>query len=152
SKGGALEWEQRRYYVNGNVVRWKKIPELPLVQPEKVLVLPLDLTFDKTYDYRLAGEDAVAGRAAYVLAFEPAARGESRSLYSGRVWIDKETFVRLKTSVVQSGLEPPVISNEETDTYGTMAGPDGAPYVLIVAVDGQQLWSFAGRNFVVHRE
>ena len=34
--GAPLEWQQTRYYVNGNVVTWKKIPELPLIQPEKV--------------------------------------------------------------------------------------------------------------------
>jgi hypothetical protein len=43
-RGGQLEWEQIAYYINGNKVRWKKFPELPIVQPEKVITLPLDLT------------------------------------------------------------------------------------------------------------
>ena len=36
-RGGRLEWEQTNYYINGNQVRWKSIPELPLIQPEKVI-------------------------------------------------------------------------------------------------------------------
>jgi hypothetical protein len=152
-RGAKLEWQQTRYYVNGNRITWKKIPELPLIQPEKVVTLPLDLTFDKTYDYRLAGEDTQGGRAAYVVAFEPAAELAGKALYRGRVWIDKESFVRLRTSVIQTNLkEPPVLQNEETDTYVPVTAPDGATYILIGRIDGQQLWSGGGRNFVVRRE
>jgi len=151
-RGSPLEWQQTRYYVNGNFVKWKKIPELPLIQPEKVVTLPLDLTFDKSYDYKLAGEDTLGGRAAYIVAFEPAAELAGKSLYRGRVWIDKETFVRLRTSVIQTNLEPPVLQHEETDTYVPVTSPDGATNILIGHVDGQQLWSGGGRNFVVRRE
>ena len=151
-RGVPLEWQQTRYYVNGNLIRWKKIPELPLIQPEKVVTLPLDLTFDKTYDYKLAGEDTVGGRAAYIVAFEPSAALAAKSLYRGRVWIDKESFVRLRTSVIQTNLEPPILQNEETDTFVPVAAGDGATYVLIGKTDGQQLWSGGGRNFVVRRE
>lgn len=151
-KGGDLEWEQTRYYINGNLVTWKKIPELPLIQPEKVVTLPLDLTFDKTYDYRLVGEDTVQGRAAYILAFDPASGKTGASLYRGRVWIDKESFVRLKLSIVQTNLEPPVVSNDETDGYVAIDGPDGFTYRMLGNADGQQLWTAGGRNFVVRRE
>jgi hypothetical protein len=151
-RGAKLEWQQTHYYVNGNLVTWKKIPELPLIQPEKVVQLPLDLTFDKTYDYRLAGEDTVGGRPAYIVAFEPATQLAGKSLYRGRVWIDKESFVRLRTSVVQTNLTPPVLQNEETDTYVPVPGPDGTSVILIGRSDGQQLWSGGGRNFVVRRE
>jgi hypothetical protein len=119
-RGEPLEWEQTAYYVNGNRITWKEIPELPLIQPEKVVTLPLDLTLDRTYVYRLHGEDRVDGKEAYVLSFEPAQAG--RSLYRGRVWIDKATFVRLKLNVLQTDLEAPVVSNEETDFYDAGAG------------------------------
>ena len=152
-RGAKLEWRQTHYYVNGNLVTWKKIPELPLIQPEKVVTLPLDLTFDKKYDYRLAGEDKVNGRAAYVIAFDPQAEfAGTTTLYRGRVWIDKESFVRLKTSVIQTKLESPVLQNEEVDTYVPVRGPEGTDYGMIGRVDGQQLWSGGGRNFVVRRE
>jgi hypothetical protein len=151
-RGAELEWQQTRYYVNGNLVTWKKIPELPLIQPEKVVTLPLDLTFDKTYDYKLAGEDRLDGRPAYIVSFEPVASLAGKSLYRGKVWIDKDSFVRLRTSVIQTNLEPPVLQNEEIDTYVPVTTGDGESFVLIGKADGQQLWSGGGRNFVVRRE
>lgn len=151
-RGGALEWEQTDYFINGNPVKWKNIPELPIVQPDKVATLPLDLTLDRTYAYRLLDEDEVEGRPAYVLAFEPEDPEAPLSLYRGRVWIDRETFVKLKTSLVQTNLEPPVLSNEEIDLYRPFAGPDGETYWMLARVEGQQLWTVGGRNLVVTRE
>jgi hypothetical protein len=151
-RGGELEWEETDYYLNGNLLRWKSIPEFPLIQPEKVITLPLDLTLDKTYRYRLEGEDRIGGRAAYVLSFRPTEEETGRSLYQGRLWIDRETFVRLRTSMVQTNLEAPVLSNEERDDFSPIEGPDGRDYWVITKVDGQQLWTAAGRNFVVQRD
>lgn len=151
-RGGHLEWEQTAYYINGNKVRWKNIPELPLIQPEKVITLPLDLTLDKTYKYRLAGEERVAGRDAYVIAFEPSAPDPELSLYRGRIWIDKATFARVKASVIQNNLQPPVLANEEIDRFELRTGIDGQQYWMFSGIDGQQVWKAAGRNFVVRRE
>lgn len=150
-RGGSLEWEQTDYYLNGNLVRWKEIPELPLIQPEKVVTLPLDLTLDKAYAYRLVGEAEVDRRPCYVLSFEPVESAEGRSLYRGRVFIDKETFVRRRQSIVQTNLGPPVLSNEEVDRFSPFKTPLGAEVWLIERVDGQQLWTAGGRNFVVER-
>jgi hypothetical protein len=152
-RGGSLEWEQTSYYVNGNRVTWKNIPELPLIQPEKVLTLPLDLTLDRTYDYRLLGEERVDRRAAYVLEFRPADPDSPQSLYRGRVFIDRESFVLLKAALVQGELASPVLSNEEIDHYAEQAGPEGEPpFWLLSSIDGQQIWNAAGRSFVVRRE
>jgi hypothetical protein len=151
-RGGELEWEQTGYYLNGNRIPWKRIPELPLIQPEKVITLPLDLTLDKTYVYELAGEERVGDRDAYVIAFEPATAKQTLSLYRGRVWIDRESFARLKASVIQTNLEPPVLTNEEVDRYETRTDADGRAYRMLVRADGQQVWSTAGRSFVVQRE
>lgn len=148
----SLEWEQLAYYINGNRVRWKRFPELPLIQPEKVVTLPLDLTLDRTYVYRLVGEEDVGGRPAYVLAFEPAPGKSEQSLYQGRVWVDRETFVRLRAVVLQTHLGPPVLSNEEVDEYRPVTGPDGRTYWLLSEIRGQQIWTAGGRNFVVLRE
>jgi len=151
-RGGELEWEQTDYYINGNRAPWKNFPKLPLIQPEKVMTLPLDLTLDKTYTYTLDGEDRVDGRPAYILAFNPTDAGSGRSLYRGRIWIDKKDFVRLRVSLVQNNLDPPVLSNEETDRFAPVEGPDGETYWLLEKVRGQQLWTVTGRSFVVERE
>ncbi len=151
-RGGYEEWEQTAYYLNGNRVWWKNIPELPFFQPERVLTLPLDLTLDKTYSYRSVGRDRVGGRDAYVLEFEPADPDTTVSLYRGRVWIDSEKFVRLKVSIRQTNLDPPVVSNDENDTYREEIGPGGESFWLLDHIDDQQIWSIGGRNFIVRRE
>jgi hypothetical protein len=108
------------------LIPWKKIPELPLIQPEKVVTLPLDLTFDKSYDYQLAGEDELAGRPAYVVAFEPTKELAGKSLYRGRVWIDRETFGLLRFGP-QTHLEAPILQNEETDLYRAVPALRASP-------------------------
>lgn len=151
-RGQPLEWEQTRYYINGNAVKWKSFPELPLIQPEKVVTLPLDLTLDRTYGYRAAGRDRVGEREAYVLQFQPTDPDAPASLYRGRIWIDTETFRLLKSAVVQTQLESPVLSNDEVDTFAPREADDGGRYWLLDRIDGQQTWNTLGRTFVVRRE
>jgi hypothetical protein len=150
-RGKPVEWEQTRYTLNGNLIRWKEIPELPLIQPEKVITLPLDLSLDKAYAYRLLGEDEIDGYPCWVVGFEPIESGGGRSLYRGRVWIDKEIFVLRQQNVVQTDLEAPVLSNEEVDRFAPFRAPDGSSAWLIDRATGQQLWTAGGRNFVVER-
>ena len=90
-------------------------PPFPLLQPEKVLSLPLQLRFDEGYRYRLSGTERVDGFDCYVVKFEPV-RDDS-SLYRGTVWIDRRTFARIRVQAVQSGLSAPVVSNEEIQHY-----------------------------------
>ena len=148
-KGGA-EWEIRDYYLNGNKSKWKEFPELPLVQPEKVVTLPLDITFDRSYGYVLDGEETVEGRGCYVLSFTPV--DPTRTLYRGRVWIDKTSYARVRVSSIQTNVEPPFLSNEERTTYKPATGPDGGDDWVISPIDGQQIYSTGGRNFIVLRD
>jgi len=151
-RGGPLEWEETGYRVNGNRVRWEKFPEIPLIQPEKVFTLPLDLTLDRTYRYRRVGRETIDGRDAYVLEFEPAAPAADRSLYRGRVWIDAAEFYRTKIALLQTGVEPPVLSNEEVDRYERQVDAAGVEFRLLATTRGQQNWSVGGRTVVVRRE
>jgi len=144
------EWEQKEFYFNG--VRWKgkKPPELPLIQPEKVVILPLDINLNKDYSYRLVGRETLEGRDCYVLEFTPALTG--RSLYQGRVWIDSKSFARVRIASVQTGLTPPAISNDEKDTYSPAAGSEVNPIWVLQRIEGQQIFATAGVNLVVLRE
>ncbi|MDH3786580.1 MAG: hypothetical protein OEV00_14805, partial [Acidobacteriota bacterium] len=151
-RGSQVEWEQTEYFVNGTKVRWKNIPEIPFFQPEKVLTLPLDLTLDRTYAYRRAGLDRVDGRKAYVLAFEPIPELADQSLYRGKLWIDTETFERVKANAIQTNLTSPVLSNEEVDLFDISTDREGRPYRMLSRIEGQQIWSATGRNFVVLRD
>src|SRR5262249_43586134 len=69
----APDWAWQEFYLNG--VKWKgrTIPKLPILQPDKVTTLPLDIRLSEEYDYELAGESQAEGRAAYRVDFRPKA-------------------------------------------------------------------------------
>lgn len=141
------EWEERTFSVNGARFGEPR-PPFPLLQPEKVLSPPLAIELDARYRYRLQGTARVNGRNAWVVAFEPQTR--TQSLYRGTVWIDRETFVRLRQQAVQTGLSAPVISNDETQDF-TPVPVAGGEVWLPSRIYNQQLLLIAGRNLLVER-
>ena len=146
--GTEVEWEELSFFVNGS--RWgADRPPFPLLQPEKVLSLPLQLRFDEGYRYRLDGTDRVAGYDCYVVRFEPARI--DASLYRGTVWIDRKTFARIRVQAVQSGLPAPVVSNEEILEYAPPVMVDGQPVHLLSVLTARQIMLIAGRNLLVEK-
>jgi hypothetical protein len=123
-------------------------PPFPLLQPEKVLSLPLQLRFDEGYRYRLAGTERVDNFDCYVVRFDPVR--EDSALYKGTVWIDTRTFARVRVQAVQGGLAPPVISNEETQHYAPVA-VGNRPAFLFSGLTARQLVLIAGRNLMVEK-
>ena len=116
--------------MNGS--RWRKDrPPFPLLQPEKVLSLPLQLRFDDGYRYRLDGHERVAGYDCYVVRFEPV-RNDA-ALYRGTVWIDDKSFARIRVQAVQGGLPAPVVSNEEIQQYSPPVMVEAQPVFLFTA-------------------
>jgi hypothetical protein len=148
--GTGAEWQQRALYYNGVLWRGKKLPELPIPQPEKVFTLPLDINLNKDYTYRYAGREKVGEYECHVLDFKPI--DPTKNLYDGRAWIETRTFAPVKTSTVQTRLQAPLISSEEQDYYAPVAGPDGSTYWLLSRVEGQQILTVAGQNLVLLRE
>src|SRR6185295_6569547 len=152
------DWAWQTLYVNG--VRWrgKQLPEIPLIQPEKAAALPLEIHFPKEYRYRLRGTDTIDGRDAWVVDFAPAGPGEAGKLYQGTVWVDRQTYARLRTRAVQIGLEGEVLSNEETlhyspiDANGNPAPWAASSFVLPLRLVGQQILSVVNSTTVVERE
>ncbi len=142
------EWEEREFSVNGARFGEPR-PPFPLLQAEKVLSPPLSIDLDERYRYRLQGTDTVNGRAAWVVTFEPLRRDQS--LYRGTVWIDRETYVRLRQQAVQTALSAPVISNDETQDFAPVRTPSGAEVWLPSRIYNQQLFLVAGRNLLVER-
>ena len=146
---GLVEWQELSFSVNG--AKWgPERPDFPVLQAEKVLSLPLDLRLTADYRYRLVGTDDVDGRRCYVVAFDPV--DETRTLYRGRLWIDAESFRRVRLTTVQGHMPAPVISSEETQTFGTVATVDGEPIVLPIRVSTKQLFLIAGRTLLVEKE
>ncbi len=143
-----VEWEELSFAVNGS--HWgARRPPFPLLQPEKVLSLPLQLRFGTDYRYRLSGVERVDGFDCYVVKFDPVDR--ERSLYRGTVWIDRRTFARVKVQAVQTNLSAPVVSNEEVQRYRPVAAAGGEPLFLFQSLSARQIVLIAGRNLLVEK-
>ncbi len=148
-EGPDVEWEELSFSVNGST--WESDrPPFPLLQPEKVLSIPLQLRFDEGYTYRLEGTERVDGFDCYVVQFEPIRRDSA--LYRGTVWIDERTFARIRVKAVQGGLPAPVVSNEELHRYVTAGTIGNQPIFLFGGLTARQIVLIAGRNLLVEKE
>ncbi len=110
-KGAAIERLRRDFYFGGVKWPYDKLPELPLIQPEKVQSAPLEIDLDKSYRYSYEGVDQVDGFATWKVRFQP---GQEGKYFAGTVWIDQETGAHRKIRAIQFGLEPPISGNEKT--------------------------------------
>jgi hypothetical protein len=163
---GKADWVWQDFYING--VKWKygRIPELPLIQPEKVTQLPLDIHLTNEYRYQLVRETEVDGYHTYEVRFDPPPHASaSLPLYRGTVWIDAKTWARIRITMVQLNLTGEVLSNEERVDFQPfsraahipLAPADAAkadPRELVWLpreVSAQQVVSAAGRANVVLR-
>ncbi|HVS33415.1 MAG TPA: hypothetical protein VMS98_18405 [Thermoanaerobaculia bacterium] len=163
---GRADWVWRDFFING--VKWKygRIPELPLIQPEKVTQLPLDIHLSNEYRYQLVRQTDLGGYRVYEVRFEPPPNApESLPLYRGTVWIDSRTWARIRISMIQLNLVGEILSNEErvdfqpfsreTDQPITPAGVAALdPRQIIwlpVEVSAQQVISAAGRANAIER-
>ena len=101
AEGKHAEWEELSFRLNGT--KWgPNRPAFPLLQAEKVLSLPLDLRLNTDYHYRFVGVETIDGRSCFTLRFEPV--DEDRTLYRGTVWIDRETYLKVKVQTIQTRL------------------------------------------------
>jgi hypothetical protein len=163
---GRADWVWSDFYING--VKWKygRIPELPLLQPEKVTQLPLDIHLSNEYRYQLVRTTDVLGFRTYEVRFEPPPNASAElPLYRGTVWIDTKSWARIRIAMVQLNLTGEILSNEERVDFVAFSRDTKAPldakaiagadprslYWLPYEVDAQQVISAAGRASVVQR-
>jgi hypothetical protein len=163
---GRADWIWQDFFLNG--VKWKygKIPELPLIQPEKVTQLPLDIHLTNEYRYQLVRATDVNGYHVYEVRFEPPPNAPAAlPLYRGTVWIDTHTWARVRLAMTQLHLSGEVLSNEERVDFQPFARATHAPMTaadvaksdareiiwLAGEVGAQQVISAAGRASVILR-
>jgi hypothetical protein len=148
-RGKPADWVWREFYLNG--VKWKgrTIPKLPILQPEKVTTLPLDIRLSEEYDYALSGETRIDGRPAYRIDFRPRATVGEKPIYRGTAWIDRDTFALLRRESIQLNLKGDTLSNVQTEYY--RAVPSKPDVVLPMEIRGQQVFSTAGRVTAIER-
>ena len=149
-RGEPGDWEWDEFYLNG--VKWKSktLPKLPILQPEKVTTLPLDIRLSEDYDYYLKTETTLAARRAYEITFTPRSTVGEKPVYRGTVWIDKETFALLRRDSVQLNLKGETLSNVQTEFYRPV--PEQPEVVLPLEIKGEQVFSTAGRTTAIERD
>jgi hypothetical protein len=149
-RGEPADWAWHEFYLNG--VKWKgaTLPRIPILQPEKVTTLPLDIRLTEDYDYALKGETTIAGRRAYHVVFTPKQSLGEKPIYRGSAWIDAETFALLRRESIQLNLKGETLSNVQTEFYRSVRGqPD---IVLPLEIRGEQVFSTAGRTTAIERD
>jgi hypothetical protein len=152
-KGAGFDWAWHDAYFNG--VRWKakKLPELPLLQPEKVSDMPLALTLDDAYRYALVGEDSVNGIPCWALDFTPRAAAGDKPAYAGRVWIARDGYAAVRVRARQLNLSAEIQAVDETSDFTDVPAPDGGPPLrLPTRTTGQWILKTFSRTTVIERE
>ena len=154
-RDNSFDWVWSDFYIAGVKWRSRKMPKIPLIQPEKVASLPTDIKFSKFYEFRLRGTAVVDGRDCWVVDFKPIEAAPGRSLYQGTVWVDREVYTHVRTRAVQIGLQGDVLSNEET-YYFSPVDENGQPvpwsnqaYVLPLRISGQQVYTILNTTIPV---
>ncbi len=149
-QGKSSDWAWQEFFLNG--VKWKgrTIPKLPILQPDKVTTLPLDIRLTEEYDYELAGETTIDDRPAYRVDFRPKSKAGDKPIYRGTAWIDRQTFALLRRESIQLNLKGDTLSNLQTEYYREVPGAPGV--VLPLEIRGQQVFSTAGRTTAIERK
>jgi hypothetical protein len=148
--GALAEIEQRDLRLNGVPVGVGEdgVPRLPLVQPERVASPPLSITLGEAYRYRLEGEEETAGRACYVVAFQP--RDAGRPSQRGRAWIAKVGFALVRLEATQTGLRGAIVSSAQTDEFRPV-DVQGEEQWLLARSDVEQMYEGPGHRTPIHR-
>jgi hypothetical protein len=149
-RGEPADWGWKEFYLNGVKWKGKTLPKIPILQPEKVTTLPLDIRLTEDYRYELAGTTEIGGRRAYEITFTPKENLGNKPAYRGKVWIDAQTFALLRRDSVQLNLKGETLSNVQTEIYQSVPGhPDVA---LPLEIRGEQVFSTAGRTTAIERD
>ncbi len=151
--GQGYDWAWEEAYFNG--VKWpgKTVPKLPLLQPEKVSELPLELTFGDAYRYRLVGEDEVRGIPCWRLSFTPVAEASSMPIYEGEVFISRADYAALRVRARQTNPKGDIQAVDETTDFEEVQAADGGPSMRFpLHVTGQTIFRTFSRTTVIERE
>jgi hypothetical protein len=141
-----VEMQQGDVRVNGVLFTAKNgVPRLPIIEPERVAVVPLTITLTSVYRYELDRREIVDGRPCYVIRFAPQDAAGTR--FRGRAWIDERTFGIARVSAVQTGLTGPIVASEQTDSFA----PDSSGRWLLARSEIDQTYEGASVRTPIHR-
>jgi len=148
-RNAPLELAQTELYVNGVEFNNKYEFPLPQLEPEKVLIRPLELKINERYTYKLLGTEQINGTLCFVVGVEPKVQDEA--LYSGKIWIDGATFREVRQSLSERGNKSNILANIETQDYALVDDGKGHQFNLLQSITAQQTLNAAGRDFLLQR-
>jgi len=115
------EVEQRAIRVNGLALSGAGIPKLPLLEPERVVSMPLTIELTRSYRYTLRGQGVVDGTPCYIVRFEPTGAGRSTQ-FDGTAWIATHDFGLVRVAATQTNLRGPIVSSQQIDEFAPERG------------------------------
>lgn len=114
--------------VNGVPYPKNKLRQGFVFDADQVLVDPLAIELDRTYEYTYLGSELLDGHPTWKIGFRPTREG---AYLSGTVWIDQIIHAHRKLEARQGGTLEPVANREFTVTYDW------------VEQDGEHYWSWS---------
>jgi hypothetical protein len=148
-RSGTNDWVQTGFFVDG--VRFRKGQEfpLPMLEPDKVMTQPLELSMDQKYNYTLVGTDTVGATLCYVIDVQPVEPTEL--LYAGRVWIDGMKFRQVRLRLEQRTGKQNISSHVETQDFGPEQDAQGREFTLPQRIFVEETLSVTGRPVTLEK-
>jgi hypothetical protein len=148
---GSQYWLQTAQYLNGMKIPGRQLFPLPMIEPDKVVIRPLELRLADEYVYALEGRETIRGIECYAVSFKPRPDAAER-LYTGKVWIDASEFRGVRMLLVQSGGTGSILSHREVQTFDMIPGRGEYPFNILTRSDMEQKMLAAGREFLLERK
>ncbi len=126
--------------VNGVPYPKNKLRQGFIFDADQVLVDPLAIELDRTYEYSYLGTELIDGHATWKIGFKPTREG---AYLAGTVWIDQETHAHRKLQARQLDTLEPVVNREFTATYDWIE-QDGERYWTWKHNEGTAILSYLG--------
>lgn len=142
ARGEPADWVQQEFYLNRIKWKSKKIPKIPLLQPEKVNIVPLEIELSEQYQYHRGQDDTVSGSPVFIIRFKPGTQLQDKTAYEGRLWIRKTDGAIMKKELTQLNLNGEALSNIETQFLSPLNEEDGV--WLATRLVGHQIFNIAG--------
>lgn len=142
ARGEPSDWVQEEFYLNRIKWKSKKTPKIPLLQPEKVNIVPLEIDLSEHYQYHRGQDDTIDGSPVFVIRVKPGPELKDKTAYEGRLWIRKTDGAIMKKELTQLNLSGEVLSNIETQFLRPLNGENGI--WLATRLVGHQVFNIAG--------
>ncbi len=145
-----FDWVQKEFYINGIKWKSKKTPKIPLLQPEKVNIVPLDISLTEEFNYKRGKDSLINKEECYTINVYPKKIIKDKSTFKGKLWIRKKDFACIKRDLTQINLKGQILSNREIQ-FSYPIKKDNKIY-LTTHIKGYQSFSISGTVVNVQKE